>query len=349
MRVLVIQNKMIGDVLTSTVICKALKSENPNWIVDYMIQPNTFAVVEHNPYIDSIIFFDPEKNKGIINLWKLGKELKRHKYDVVIDAYGKWESVLPAYFSDAKKRIGFRKWYTSLLYTKTIVPEKNIENAAVFHRLQLAHTLKSSEITNLFPKIYLSESEIINAKDSIQKSIDPSLNKIMIAIVGSGLNKSLPPAYMAVILDTIAKKNKVALLFNFMPHQEKEALAIYNLCKDETKTKIVLDFYSKNLRDFLAVLSQCKALIGNEGGAVNMAKALNIKTFTIFSPWINKSSWSLKNDMQNHDAVHLNDYFPEIYNGKHAKKFKKQALKLYLKLHPSLFLAKLNQFLNNAI
>ena len=170
----------------------------------------------------------------------------------------------------------------------------------------------------------------------------------MISVLGSGKNKSLPPAKMAQTLDFIAQEN-VQLLFNFMPNQDQEAKAIYDLCKPETQQKIIFDFYTKGLRTFLAVLSQCDALIGNEGGAVNMAKALNIKTFTLFSPWINKSSWNILNDGENHVAIHLKDYFPEIYGNNHPKKFKNKAFELYEKLEPILFKEDLQKFVKHII
>lgn len=130
-----------------------------------------------------------------------------------------------------------------------------------------------------------------------------------------------------------------------MPNQEMEARKIFESCLPETQKKILFDFQMKGLRSFLAILSQCDAMIGNEGGAVNMAKALNIPTFTIFSPWINKSSWNMLTGDNNHVAVHLNDYHPEIYKGKHSKHFKKQSLELYKKLTPDLYRASLVDFI----
>ena len=59
MKVLVIQIKMIGDVLASTVICEAIKKEHPDWEVHYLIQKSTFPVVENNPFIDKVIFHYP--------------------------------------------------------------------------------------------------------------------------------------------------------------------------------------------------------------------------------------------------------------------------------------------------
>ncbi|OOV16208.1 glycosyltransferase family 9 protein [Flavobacterium sp. LM4] len=343
MKVLVIQNKMIGDVLTSTVICETIKKHQPDWKIHYMIQPNTLAVVENNPFIDKIVFFEPQKHKGLFKLISFGSSLAPEKYDAVIDAYGKWESILPAYFSGAKIRIGFKKWYTSLLFTITVIQKKNVEGSAVYHRLQLVEALLKVKTEIIFPKIYLTDTEINQSKTAIKERLNPALKIIMISVLGSGKSKSLTPEKMAKTLDIIAEQD-VQLLFNFMPDQEEEAKIIYDLCKTQTQQRIVFDFYTKSLRAFLAVLSQCDALIGNEGGAVNMAKALDIKTFTIFSPWINKSSWNMLSDKENHIAVHLKDFFPDIYENKHPKEFKSKSLELYNKFDSNLYKGSLQEF-----
>lgn len=346
-KVLVIQPKMIGDVLASTVICQAVKSAEPATEVHFMITPSTRAVVDGNPFIDKIVLFDPPKGSGFFWLINFGKSLKSEKYDAVIDAYGKWQSIIPAWFSGAKTRIGFYKGYTSLFYTKTVRQKANVSGSAIYHRLQLAEALCGKTGSILSPKIYLSDSEIAAARKNIEENLDANVPIVMVSVLGSGQSKSLPSAQMAELLDVAAKEN-VQMIFNFIPDQTSQAKEIYNLCRAETQEKIVFDFYMKGLRAFLAVLSQCDALIGNEGGAVNMAKALGVPTFTVFSPWINKESWNMLSG-DDHVAVHLNDFSPEIYKGSHPKKFKKQSRELYAKLQTQLYSEQLTAFLKRVI
>lgn len=346
MKVLVIQIKMIGDVLASTVICEAIKKAHPESEIHYLIQKNTFPVVDNNPFIDRVLFFDSDKNKGFLGLIQYGKELKNENYDCIIDAYGKWESILPTYFSGSKIRIGIRKWYTGFFYTKT-VPSINEGNAtAIRFRLALAsaafNQMKSEVI---LPKIHLKPEEIDAAKESIAKALDTAKKTYMISLLGSGSIKSLPNDYMAATLDIIAANSNAQLVFNYMPNQQEDARKIYKLCKDSTQEKIIFDFYTKGLRDFIAILSQCDALIGNEGGAVNMAKALQVPTFTVFAPWINKHSWNILEETGFHDAIHLVDYYPELYQKKHPKNFKEKSLEWYKKLKPELYEVQLISFL----
>lgn len=336
---------MIGDVLISTVICEAIKTAFPSSEIHYMIHPNTIAVVDNNPYIDRIVVFDPQLYRGFFGLIKLGKSLKNDKYDVVIDAYAKLESLIPTLLSAAPKRIGFKKWYSWIFYTKSIERKVGIRNTAIFHRLLLAKELTKTDIEPMFPQIYLSAREREVASEKIAESIGIDKKLLMISVLGSNKKKSLPAAQMAETLDFIATQSDATLLFNFMPNQLEEATEIYNLCKPETQNVIELDFYTKSLREFLAILSQCQALIGNEGGAVNMAKALSIPTFTIFSPWINKESWNMLTEQHNHEAVHIADYYPELYVDVNPKQYKGKSNFLYQKLELQLYSQKLKNFL----
>ena len=348
MKVLVIQQKMIGDVLASTVICEALKMEYPHVEIHYMIHHNTKPVIDNNPFIDHIIQFDPQKIKGLRSLRRFGKSLMPLNFDAVIDAYGKWESVIPAYFSGAPIRIGFSKWYTDIFYTKSVIQKPCVEGSAIFHRLQLAEAFIGKFPPIVFPKIFLGDSEISQARENLDK-IRGNSKVIMISVLGSDVQKSLPPMQMAAMLDHVVASGNVILLFNFIPVQKEAARAIYDLCMPETKKQIVFDFYMKGLRPFLAVMSQCDALVGNEGGAVNMAKALGIPTFTLFSPWINKSSWNMLTSDGVHVAIHLQDYFPELYGAHHPGAFKNKSGAFYKKLTLRLYQDSLTDFLQKII
>lgn len=344
MKVLVIQHKMIGDVLASTVICEVLKKEHSDWEIHYLIEKNTLPVVENNPYIDKIVLFDPQANKGLFRLIQFGKQLKKVNYGLVIDVYGKWQSIIPAYFSGAKTIIGHYKWYTTFFYTKTVVPDTECNGTANAYRLLLASTALNKKVESVYPTIHLAVSELNDAKTKMSV-FSPNKPIFMISILGSRKNKSLPPSYMAGVLDYVSEKKEAHILFNYIPKQREEVERIFNLCKEKTKSQIHLDFYANGLRDFLGILSQCDALIGNEGGATNMAKALSIPTFTIYAPWINKTSWNILEETGLHDVVHLSDYFPELYQNKHPKNFKDKALEWYEKFQPNLFNEKLISFI----
>jgi len=348
LKILVIQQKMIGDVLTSSVLFEALRERYPKAQLDYLINSHTFPVVEHNPFIDNFIFFTPEAEKSKTALWNFAKSVKKEKYDVVIDVYSKLSSNLITALSGAKTKISYHKPYSTFIYHHNIKRRNQTDEAcglAIINRLQLLEPL-DIYITAARPKIYLTSEELETSKQFLISngvSLDKPL--IMISVLGSGPNKTYPFEYMAQVIDQIVATTDGQILFNYIPKQEADAQAIFKLCKLETQNHIYLNLFGKSLREFLALTAHCHALIGNEGGAVNMAKALNIKTFTIFSTWIDKDTWNIF-EMENvNESVHLKDYKPELYKGKREKDMKPHAMELYHKFIPDLFYDKLNRFL----
>jgi heptosyltransferase-2 len=168
----------------------------------------------------------------------------------------------------------------------------------------------------------------------------------MISVLGSNAKKTYPFDYMATILDAIvSSKPEAQILFNYIPKQEKDAKSIFDLCTQKTQDHIFFNVYGKSLREFLAITQHCNALIGNEGGANNMAKALNIPTFTIFSPYLNKQNWFGETETKKHIAIHLSDYLN--YNKGDKENAKKNPETYYRKLKPKYFETQLKSFLTN--
>lgn len=341
---LVIQQKMIGDVLASSTICQSLKLAYPKSRIDYMVYDFTRPVIANNPYIDRVILFNEKYRENKLEFIKFIFKIRKNDYYAVIDAYGKWESAIISLFSGATRKIGYKKWYTSFFYTETVETDKTVPNSALFHRMQLAAALTHEDQPIIHPKIYLTAEESENARQLLSEKLTIGKPVIMISVLGSDAIKSLPSGEMAKVLDLISQNTNAQLLFNYLPAQKSQAQEIYNLCSPETQKRIYFELYINGLREFMAVLSHCNALVGNEGGAVNMAKALDIPTFTIFSPWIKKSSWNMLEDNEKHVAVHLQDYFPEMYGDIHPKEFKSRSIELYTHLKASLFEERLKKY-----
>jgi heptosyltransferase-2 len=171
---------------------------------------------------------------------------------------------------------------------------------------------------------------------------------LMIGLLGSSDLKTYPLPYMAKLLDFIVAETNAQLLFNYIPKQQPEVDKLYELCSEITKKHIFKELYGKDLREFLALTAHCDALVGNEGGAVNMAKALDIPTFSVFAPWILKEAWNSYEAEGKNASVHLKDFYPNLYS-KHPKKHKKQASKMYLQFTPNYIIPELKEFLKRLI
>jgi heptosyltransferase-2 len=347
MKIAVLQPKMIGDVLITSVVFEALRAKFPSAELHYIINKNTMPVVANNPNIDKFIVLEPKDEKKLSGLIKQIKLIRNERYTIIIDSYAKLKTGLLCRFSGAKTTISFHKTYTDFLYTKTIIRTKHsktIATKAIEHRLQLLEPL-DIPFHIIKPKIYLSDIELANAKMTLaQNGILTEHPIVMISALGSSESKTYPFDYMAKVLDEVGKIKNIQILFNYIPNQELQAKALYALCNAETQQKIVIDFYAQSLRDFMAITSYCKALIGNEGGATNMAKALGVPTFTLFSPFILKNDWNIFEDGISNVSVHISD-FDTTTIPKKANDYSG----FYKKFKPEMFKNLLTSFLKNNI
>lgn len=350
MKVLIIQQKRIGDVLTTSILANIIKENFPKAHIDYMCYAHCADVLKGNPSINNIIILEQPTRKNYWLFFKFINKIRKEKYTIVIDAYSKLETNLISVFSGAKHKISYDKGYSNIFYNHNIkrLPNgtKSDYGLAIENRLRLLNPLNLKEILDFKPKIFISKTEIATTKKIVSEAkINLQKPLFMIGVLGSEWYKTYPLKNMAELLDFIVDKTDATLLFNYIPNQKKEALNLYNLCCKTTQKNISFDVYDDSLRGFLANLSLCDALIGNEGGVVNMAKALQIPTFSLFSPSVDKETWQIFEDEKN-VSIHLKDLKPEIYTTFDEKHIKEHTFEFFEAYPISLIKEKLMTFLN---
>lgn len=341
---------MIGDVLTSSILCEALKERFANATVHYLIYSHTLPVVLENPFIDKCILFTPAMEKSARLKAALRREVKEAQYDAVIDVYSKIGSARIAKASKAPMIIGYKKWYTKRAYTHLYSyhwEPTTIAGTAVENRMKLLEPIFKEFPKEIKPTIYLKDEEIAFAKAQLAThNVKSNQPLYMISVLGSSQDKTYPLPYLASLLDTLVSETNGQLLLNYIPKQITEVETLISLCAPRTKKHIIKELYGASLREFIALTSQCDALIGNEGGAVNMAKAIEIPTYAIFSPWIYKKAWALY-ESETNVAVHLEDYHPDIYTRISLKHIRKKLKRYYQMLTPDLLEGSLIQFIKS--
>nr|WP_309759692.1 glycosyltransferase family 9 protein [Flavobacterium sp.] len=349
-KVLIIQNKRIGDVLISSVIANNFKAKYPNSTVHFLAYDFTHGVILNNPNIDKIISINDKELKKLPVLFRLIRQIRNEKYDIIFDPYSKTQSKLICKFSGAKQTIGHKSrkklgnwgYYTHPIAIST--EKTKICGKAIEDRIHLLNQSGNYEPIDYEPKIFLTDNE----KNEANLELPSNKKVIVVGILGSTPQKSMPYEYVAEMVDFIAANYNVSILFNYAPNQKEEAQKIYNLCQN--KADIIFDIKAKNIRDFIKIMDKCDVLVANEGGTVHIAKALNKPTFTIFSPYVNKDHWASFEDGKFHHSVHLLEIKPNLFDEftfEERKKIEKNPDALYQQLTPELVLPALDLFLKN--
>lgn len=316
----------MGDVLVTSTILPLLKDKFPDSEISFLLEEKHAQILIENPYINNFIFFKD-------NFLRTPSEVKAQKFDIVIDLYSKIETGALSLLSGAKTRIGFFKKYTQFFYNFPVKRATKLKSKnttfAIEHRLQMLEPL-GIDFQEIFPKIYLSEKEIESAHRILsENSLSIDDNLIMLSTFGSSEEKTYPIEYMAEVINYISFcKPGSKILCNYMPFQKGLFEELYNQISEDAKKLVIKNFDTKSLREFAAVTSLCKCLIGNEGGATNVSKSLNIPTFTIFSPQIQLEDWAWTSTPKMDRFLHVKDF---VTNSESYSDFKPSYLEKELK------------------
>ncbi len=348
-KILVIQNKRIGDVLISSVIANNIKKVFPESEVTYFVYEYTAGVLENNPNIDRIIAVKEKELKSYSKLFQTISKIKKEEYDIIFDPYSKLQSRLICLFSGAQYRIGLKRAHKDLKLPFYTHPVSHLENRtqncgkAIEDRINMITSVFELKEPEYDPKIFLTEAEKQYSRiDSLQKPV------IMMGILGSTPQKSLPYEYIVEIIDYITEHYGGTILFNYAPNQTEEAMAVFKMCKNQSR--INLTIYENSIRGFIQLMNKCDLLVSNEGGSVHITKALDKPTFTIYSPYVNKEHWCSFEDGDRHDSIHLLEEKPDLFSGFTLEKrrdIEEDPKSLYKQLTPSLILSKLKPFLEH--
>lgn len=113
-KILIIQTAFLGDVILVTSLANSIKKQFPESKIDLLVKKGNENLVNEHPSIAQVLTFD--KTKKWRETLRLLKEIRRNRYDFVINVHRFFSSGLLSVLSKSKT-IGFDKNPLSRFYT----------------------------------------------------------------------------------------------------------------------------------------------------------------------------------------------------------------------------------------
>jgi heptosyltransferase-2 len=118
-KILIIQTAFIGDVVLATALIEKLHEYFPDAAIDFLVRKGNEGLLTNHPFLHEVLIWDKKTNKQK-NLLKILGEIRRRKYDRVINVQRFAATGVLTAFSGAKQTIGFDKNPFSFLFNKRI-------------------------------------------------------------------------------------------------------------------------------------------------------------------------------------------------------------------------------------
>jgi len=120
-RILLVRLRLIGDVVFTTPLIRALRRSRPDAHLAYVVEPAAAPVLHGNPHLDELIVV-PKRHgiRRVLDDAALMRRLRRNRFDIAIDLHGGPRAAWITRASGAHMRIGYAITGRSWMYTHVV-------------------------------------------------------------------------------------------------------------------------------------------------------------------------------------------------------------------------------------
>ncbi len=164
MKFLMIQTAFIGDVVLATPLVEKLHRLFPDAQLDFVLRKGNEKLLVGHPHVRQVLVWDKKKNK-YQGLWRLMRQIRAERYDVVINCQRFAASGLLTICAGAKQTVGFAKNPFSRLFSRRLPHQFGIAGQPIHEverNLRLIEHLTDASFEP--PKLYPAAADFAKAK-----------------------------------------------------------------------------------------------------------------------------------------------------------------------------------------
>ena len=319
MRVLLIRLRLIGDVVLSTPVIRALRRAFPDATLTDLVERDAAAVVAGNRDLDRIIAVERTHGlRRVLDDAKLAWQLRRDRYDVVIDMHGGPRSSWLALATGARQRIGYdmpgRQW----MYTRTIPRARELRpRHSVLNQWDLLAGIEGWPGDAADP-----------ARDAVAMPVDPEADRrIVVRLRSAGVapghqlivlhvSASNPfrrwpePAFAEVVASLVSQSPDRRVILSSGPSDRLAAdriVAAARALLPAAARSQVIDFGEFDLAELRALVERSVLFIGGDTGPLHVAATTATPIVAIYGPTLPARSTPWRNPSIPSESIEIAD------------------------------------------
>lgn len=271
--ILLIQFRQIGDVLLSTSAAEVLKANFPAAKLDFLTQPPSDQALARNPEIDEVLAYDAKKPLK----WLL--EIRRRRYDLVIDLMSNPRSALVTALSGAKIKAGPAYTYSAWAYNFKLELKPGQREYNPFFKIDLLGQLGLRHIFYPYPKCYPAAGDLDWAANAAAELAPAGETLIAFSPASRRITRRWPAEHYARLASLITQKTGAAVVVLWGPGEKPLAEEIVRLAASPA---VALSPETATLSRLSALLKQSALLVSNCNGPKHIAQASGVPTLGIY-------------------------------------------------------------------
>lgn len=277
-KILIIQLRRIGDVIFTLPVIGVLRRAFPEAEIDFLVEPPADALVRTNPYLNETLVYQKK------DAWKWIVEIRKRKYDWVLDFLSNGRTLVLTLLSGAKIRGALHgHWIRNLAYNDTVLTTN--QKYIVEQKLDLLRDL-GIKVDGWSWDLKIPESYSRGAEEFLRGAGVNEHPLIGFAPATRRSTRAWIPERFAELASRLAA-NSCFVLFFWGPGEKEFVRGLAEKARSQLEPELqerVILLQETSLLQLAGLITQCALVVGVDNGPRNMAVALGIPTVAIFGP-----------------------------------------------------------------
>ncbi len=274
-RILLTQLRRIGDVMMTTPAVAALRAAQPQARISYLTEAPCDQIFRHSPHVDEVLVW-PAK-AGLGRQLACAADLRRRRFDVVVDFFGNPRSALLTWATGAPRRIGWDFRGRRHAYTERVNGQGRRPYTAD-HKAALVEPL-GARVADLTPQMFLGAAERERASEILSGlGVRPEEFLVVLCPVSRRSYRVWPTERYAALADVLIERYAARVLLFFGPGEAGFANAV----RGAMVHPALPDLPPTDLLTMAALFERAHLFLGNDGGPRHFAVAVGTPSLTVF-------------------------------------------------------------------
>ncbi len=273
-RILLIMTTGIGDTLLCTPAVSTTRASFPDSVIGVLCHKRNKGLVMYNDDIDVFIEYAGKGKK----VFKLVREMRRHRFDIVVVLHGNDPDIVPlAYLSGARHVIGNRNSKFNFLLSEG-VSTKGLDKHTIEYRVDSVRTIGADQPLYSM-KLNVPQELEVEAEMLLEKYSLSNRKLVGFIPVGSNRRNRWPSEYFAMLGNIACEYDKDLRILVFGGKRDRE---IVGRVSHGMQVKPACFDGSLSLIQTAAMLKKCEVVVSNDTGLMHMALALKVPVIVIY-------------------------------------------------------------------
>ena len=319
MNILLIRLRLIGDVVFTTPVIRALKRSFPEARLTYLVEGDAAAVVADNPHLDDVIVIPRTRGlRRVLDDVRLGLALRRRRFDLVIDMHSGPRSGWLTLASGAPQRIGYQVRGRSWIYTTAVDRARELRpRHSVLNQWDLLSAVQGWTSHAPDP-----------AGDAVEMAANgPAVRRVAARLAAAGVNgrhelvvvhvsagnpfRRWPePAFVELVTTLAAASANRRLVLSSGPSDRDAAVRIATSARTALgaeRAGRILDLGEFDLAELHALIDRSQLFVGGDTGPMHVAATTKTPVVGIYGPTLPARSAPWRDHSIPTEAVELSD------------------------------------------